>query len=162
MYMSDTSDGANGFDFLHGTWNVLNRRLTSRLTNSDEWETFEALGRCEPILNGLGNADLMRTDWFGGFEGFSLRLFDTATQKWSIYWADSNGARLFPPLVGAFVDGVGEFFGRDKEGDQDVVVRFRWSHDGPDSARWEQAFSTDEGKQWETNWIMTFTRTAEA
>jgi hypothetical protein len=28
----------------------------------------------------------------------------------------------------------------------------------PDSARFEQTFSDDEGKTWETNWVMTFKR----
>ncbi|MGA7671076.1 MAG: hypothetical protein WBW04_11695 [Nitrolancea sp.] len=157
--MYDEHPGERDFDFFHGSWNVVNERLTSRLTNSNEWERFEAEGRCESILNGLGNADSLRTNWQGGFEGYSLRLFDRESGKWSIYWADTGGARLLPPVVGEFVDGVGEFYGRDKEGDQDVLVRFRWSHDGPDSARWEQAFSTDQGDKWETNWTMTFTRT---
>jgi hypothetical protein len=30
----------------------------------------------------------------------------------------------------------------------------------PDSCRWEQAYSADGGKTWETNWIMEFTRQA--
>ncbi len=156
--MSDEQPGARDFDFLHGSWNVVNRRLRSRLTSSDDWERFNAIGECEPILNGLGNADRMRTDWSGGFEGYSLRLFDKATGKWSIYWADSSGARLLPPLVGVFVDGIGEFFGRDIEGGQEVLVRFRWRHDGANSAQWEQAFSPDEGTTWETNWTMSFAR----
>ncbi len=149
--MYDEHSDARAFDFLHGSWNVVNRRLTSRLTDSDDWEQFEASGHCEPILNGLGNFDLMRTDWLGGFEGYSLRLFDKATEKWSIYWADTNGARLLPPLVGEFVGNVGEFFGTDTDGGLDVLVRFRWEHDGPNSAHWEQAFSTDDGETWETN-----------
>jgi hypothetical protein len=33
----------------------------------------------------------------------------------------------------------------------DVAVRIT-----PDSARFEQTFSDDEGKTWETNWVMTF------
>ncbi len=157
--MSGKCSGARDFDFFLGSWNVLNERLTSRLTNNNDWERFHATSECAAILNGLGNADCLRTNRWGGFEGYSLRLFDKSTGKWSIYWADTGGARLFPPLVGEFVDGVGEFYGRDKEGDKAVLVRFRWSHAGPDSARWEQAFSTDEGEHWETNWIMTFTRT---
>ena len=28
----------------------------------------------------------------------------------------------------------------------------------PDSARWEQAFSVDRGRSWETNWYMDFRR----
>jgi hypothetical protein len=156
--MEDTHSGSADFDFLFGSWNIVNERLTSRLTNSQEWERFDATGECEPILNGLGNADRMRTDWNGGFEGYSLRLFDRATRKWSIYWADTTGARLLPPLVGTFANGVGEFYGRDQESECDVLVRFRWRHDDPGSARWEQAFSTDEGDTWETNWIMSFSR----
>ncbi len=33
-----------------------------------------------------------------------------------------------------------------------------WSDITPTLARWEQAFSPDGGKSWETNWIMEFTR----
>jgi hypothetical protein len=151
-----TRSGATDFDFLHGSWQVLNERLTSRLTGADEWERFDAIGVCEPILHGLGNADRMSTEWRGGFEGFSLRLFDQSTGHWSIYWADSSGARLLPPVVGAFENGLGEFYGRDQEQGRDVLVRFRWQDITPTSARWEQAFSIDEGKTWETNWIMRF------
>jgi len=35
-----------------------------------------------------------------------------------------------------------------------VVCRFRWTVLNPRSARWEQAFSTDGGVTWETNWTM--------
>ena len=43
-------------------------------------------------------------------------------------------------------------------GDRMVYVRFLWTNDEPDAARWEQAFSVDGGKTWETNWIMQFER----
>ena len=37
-------------------------------------------------------------------------------------------------------------------------MRFTWSGvEGP-TPRWEQAFSTDGGSTWETNWVMDFTR----
>lgn len=156
--MAENQTGAGDFDFFLGSWNVVNERLMTRQCQSNDWERFEATSDCESILNGLGNADSLHTDWHGGFEGYSLRLFDKATQQWSIYWSDTSGARLFPPVIGQFVDGVGNFYGHDQEGGRDVLVRFRWTHDGPDSARWEQAFSIDDGQTWETNWIMSFTR----
>ncbi len=37
--------------------------------------------------------------------------------------------------------------------------RFLWLYIKPNSCRWEQAFSADGGKTWETNWIMDFQRT---
>ena len=60
---------------------------------------------------------------------------------------------------GGFADGVGEFFGNDEHGAAPILVRFRWSGITANGARWEQAFSVDRGETWETNWIMTFTRT---
>jgi NIPSNAP len=39
--------------------------------------------------------------------------------------------------------------------------RFHWTNPAPDAARWEQAFSADGGRSWETNWIMEFTRAVE-
>ena len=152
-------EGARDFDFLSGSWQVRNDRLISRLTNSDEWEQFEAIGKCELVLGGLGNVDRMIGTWRGTeFEGLSLRLFSPATGQWSIYWADSSSGELLPPVVGRFVDGVGEFYGDDQHEGQPVFVRYRWSEITTKSARWEQAFSTDQGETWETNWIMTFTR----
>jgi hypothetical protein len=153
--------GARDFDFLWGHWRIEHLRLSSRLTGSTHWERFGATMQCWPILGGTGNVDNMRATWHGQeFEGASLRLFDPATGKWSIYWADTNGHQLLPPVVGAFEDGVGEFVGDDQHEGQLVRVRFRWSEITTDAARWEQAFSIDRGENWETNWIMLFSRLA--
>jgi hypothetical protein len=151
---------ARDFDFLFGSWRITNERLTSRLTDSNTWETFEAEATCRPILGGLGNIDDFRPHRADarGFEGGSLRLFNPAKAEWSIYWMDNVRCALFPPVVGQFVDGVGEFYGEEIHESIPVRVRFRWSAITAGAARWEQAFSTDCGKTWETNWIMTFTR----
>jgi hypothetical protein len=152
--------GARDFDFHHGSWHIVNERLKSRLTNSDEWERFEATGTCRAILGGMGNVEDFKPEWPGheGFEGAALRLFDPATARWSIWWMDNRSGQLQPPVVGGFADGVGEFFGDDQHEGVPVLVRFRWSDITPDTARWEQAFSTDNGATWEVNWIMTNTR----
>jgi len=160
MATVQTRTGARDFDFFHGSWRILNERLTSRLTNCDEWERFEAFGDCRPILGGLGNIDDFRPTWRGreGFEGASLRLFNPATEQWSIYWMDTIGGELLPPVMGRFSDGVGVFYGDDRHEGTPVLVRFRWSDITPNSARWEQAFSTDRGETWEINWVMTLSR----
>ena len=80
------------------------------------------------------------------------------TEEWTIYWANSSTGRLEPPVTGRFVDGRGEFSGDDTHEGMPVRVRYVWSEITPSSARWEQAFSVDEGETWETNWIMELAR----
>ena len=39
-------------------------------------------------------------------------------------------------------------------------MRFVFSEVTPNTFRFEQAFSPDEGRTWEVNWVATFTRVA--
>ena len=143
------------FDFLIGRWNVRNERLTQRLRGSTYWETFDSVAEAKFLPAGRGNVDNLE-----GL-GLTVRLFDPASGRWSIYWAAHNRGIFDPPVVGAFTDGVGVFEGDDQHEGTPVRVRFIWTHAIPGTARWEQAFSADGGATWETNWIMNFTR-AEA
>lgn len=52
----------------------------------------------------------------------------------------------------------GEFYGDDVHDGRNVRARFIWSGVSGASARWEQAFSSDGGRTWLTNWVMDFTR----
>jgi hypothetical protein len=65
---------------------------------------------------------------------------------------------LDPPVVGAFRNGVGTFSANDTLNGRPIVVRYIWSDITRTSAKWQQAFSDDGGKTWETNWIMEFHR----
>jgi hypothetical protein len=70
-----------------------------------------------------------------------------------------KGARtLLPPMTGRFIGAVGEYLGDETVDGKKVRCRFLWTRPTADSAQWKQAFSEDDGKMWETNWIMTFTR----
>ncbi len=148
------------FDFLFASWNIRNRFLKGRLQHSTEWIEFDARSDVAPLLDGFGHLDRYFAVRDGApFEGITLRLFDPATGEWSIYWADTAHARtLLPPMVGRFIGGVGEFYGDETIDGKTVRCRFLWTRPTADSARWEQAFSDDGGKTWETNWIMSFTR----
>jgi len=156
----DEPDGAGDFDFLFGRWRVHNDRLAERLVGSTQWEQFDAIAECRPILAGSGNIDEFVTDEFGStlFVGMALRLYDSRTRQWSIHWASNRKAGLEPPVVGAFVAGVGCFEGDDTHDGMPVRVRFTWSDVASEHPRWEQAFSTDGGRTWETNWRMRLTR----
>ena len=73
-------------------------------------------------------------------------------------WITSLNSVIDPPVTGTFSDGVGAFYGPDTHNGIPVLVRYLWSDITPQSCRWAQAFSTDDGKTWETNWIMDLTR----
>ncbi len=158
--MSDTAttgSTARDFDFLLGRWKVHNRRLRRRLVGSGEWEEFSAEHVARPLLDGMGTEDEFRTDHDGGMIGMSFRFFDPKALLWSIYWADSRRCgRLDPPVVGSFADGIGMFEGIDTLAGKPIRVRFVWSQIETEQPRWEQSFSADGGRTWETNWIMEF------
>jgi hypothetical protein len=154
------ANGARDFDFWMGAWNIHNRRLRKRLEGCGEWEEFAATGVTRSILGGAGNEDEFHTDHDGGFIGMSFRFYDPATGRWSIYWADNRRCILGPPVVGAFVGDTGVFFGDDTFAGRPIRVRFIWSRVTSASPRWEQAFSENGGRTWETNWIMDMTRAA--
>ncbi|XUL92306.1 hypothetical protein ACQ86D_41690 [Streptomyces galilaeus] len=145
------------FDFLHGDWEVVNRRLTDFLQPGSGWEEFAGVSRCRPFFDGAANVDEIDMPYLGS-KGLTLRLFDRETELWSLNWSSSRSGKLFPPVTGRFEGGRGEFYGDDTHDGKDVRVRFVWSGVSASGARWEQAFSVDDGASWVTNWTMDFTR----
>lgn len=159
------SDGRQDFDFLHGTWQIEHRALADRADPAcEDWEAFSGTAVALPVLDGLGNVDrIMVPEPPSGppFEGCSVRLFDTETRTWRIFWASTNRpGHLDPPVEGRFTDGVGHFDGRDELGGRPVRVRFEWKDITDTRARWEQFFSFDDGLTWKHNWTMDWSRVA--
>jgi hypothetical protein len=159
--MSEIHDGRNDFNFFVGSWKGLNRRLRERLAGSTDWEVFESRLVNHKILNGLGNFDEVSLYREASLlEGVTLRLYNPDTQEWAHYWASSAGANTLSPLTGKFDKDCGTFYAYELIQGQHIFVRFLWRVFNNDSSRWEQAFSTDAGQSWETNWICDFTREA--
>lgn len=154
------SSMSGDFDFFVGQWSVHNRRLRKRLAGATDWEEFPGASRSVRAFDGAANFDEIAFPTLGR-SGLTLRTFDPARREWSLYWVSSVDGRLCPPVVGRFVDGRGEFHGDDHDDGRPVRVRFIWSGITPTAAHWEQAFSIDDGKTWETNWTMDFTRVPE-
>jgi hypothetical protein len=152
-------DPQKDFDFLIGTWNVHNRKLRERLKGSTAWDEFEATNVVRPVWGGLANMDEYQgAGPMGEIQGMTLRLFDPKNKQWRLYWANRAQGRLDVPVVGEFKDGRGEFYDQEEYEGRSIYVRYVWSNISENSCRWEQAFSADGGKTWETNWIMDFTR----
>jgi hypothetical protein len=151
--------GVSDFDFLVGSWRVHHRRLKERLAGNHDWIEFEGTCAMQKILGGAGNMDDNVLDFPGGaYRAVTLRTYDPAKGQWSIWWFDSRTpSHLDPPVVGGFKNGVGTFYAEDTFKGKPIRVRFLWTNLAT-KPHWEQAFSDDGGKTWETNWIMEFVR----
>lgn len=154
------TDHAHDFDFLVGKWKVHHWRLKERLAGNHEWVEFDGTSRFWKTLDGRGNSDDNFIDLPGGaYYGMSIRDYDPKTETWAIWWLDArNPHKIEPPVIGNFENGVGTFLGDDIFNGKPIKVRFIWSRITRNSAHWEQAFSPDGGKTWETNWRNDFTR----
>jgi hypothetical protein len=152
--------GERGFDFLLGRWRVRHRKLRARLAGADDWFEFDGILEVLPVLGGLGNIDRnVLDDPSGRYLATSLRLFDGRSGEWSIRWIDARFPGIDPPVTGRFEGRVGRFYGDGEHQGRPIRVRFTYQDISFDQARWDQAFSADGGRSWETNWIMNFTRT---
>lgn len=155
--------GAGDFDFFIGHWRVHHRRLNERLAACADWTEFEGSCETRKILGGLGNMDDNFLELPGdAYRAVTLRTYNPDTGQWSIWWLDGRSpGTLDVPVVGRFENGVGTFYTDDQFKGRPIRIRFRWSMPAKDSPRWEQAFTADGGANWETNWIMNFTRVVE-
>jgi len=158
--MKDEMGGRHDFDFLFGRWKVDSRRLARRLEGCTEWQEIRAKNETRQVLDGVGNVDTFTATFPNGklIEGMTLRFFDPKTKLWSIYWVDNWSCELQPPVIGRFNRDRGEFYGDDTFKGKPIRVRFIWVKKSRNSAHWEQAFSEDNEKTWETNWEWEITR----
>jgi hypothetical protein len=148
------------FDFLFGRWTIRNRVLRDPLRRADEWCEFTASFECRS-LGRLGNIGHFRSSYPAeSLEGASLRLYMPATDEWTLRWADTpRPGAIQPPLVGRFQGACGAFYGNAFYEVRPIRVRVVWTR-GP-HPHFEQAFSTDRGANWITNWHMSLTAAAD-
>jgi hypothetical protein len=152
-------DGQHDFDFEIGTWRTQLSRLERPLTGSTTWVKYEGTTVVRKVWNGRANlVELVADGPAGHFEGLSLRLYNPQSRQWSLNFAGGNSGAMSPPVIGAFKNGRGEFYGQETLNGRAIFVRFVISEMTADFCRFEQAFSDDGGKTWEVNWIATDTR----
>lgn len=141
------------FDFLSGEWRIKNRQRKNGV-----WESFEGEATVFGILAGRASIEELRISQ-RNFSGMGLRLLDAEKKLWADHWVNSKSGVLTPPPAwGSFVQGVGTWDSEDQDGDTPIIVRGVWDRITPRSRRWYQAVSRDQGKSWEENWLMDWTR----
>ena len=157
---SELRDGQHDFDFIFGRWKV---HLKRKVAGTDRWTDSDGYGIYRKVWGGRANLNEFFTESSSGHvEGLTLRTYNPATRRWSLYWANSRDGILSSAQVGQFNHGQGEFYEQDNSDGKGVLVRYLWSGITPTSAHFEQAFSEDGGKSWDVNWISDMTRTGDA
>ena len=147
------------FDEFAGAWKFANKRLDKRGVGSHTFDEFPAYSCTTTYLGGIANVDEV-TFPTKGWGGLTVRTFDIAKHRWSIYWVNTRTGVMFPPVVGGFTGAIGEFYGDDDDDGKPVKVRFRWTKHDRDHLTWEQSFSYDGGTTWEMNWTNDLERDA--
>ncbi|WP_394835789.1 hypothetical protein LVJ94_02525 [Pendulispora rubella] len=145
------------FDFLDGNWTVTRRRLKVRGVGSRDWEEYVGTTKTTQYLGGMVSVEESVSPSKGS-AGVTLNVFNPEKRQWSIYEINGKAGKLEPPNVGGFTGTRGEFYGDDEDNGRPIKVRYIWLKLSPDSARWEQSFSYDNGHTWETNRTSAFTR----
>lgn len=154
------ADSAGDFDFFLGKWQVKHRRLKERLVGSKEWEEYAGTTHCQAILGGIANFNDSVVHRSGAtYRSLGLRAFDAKTNAWTDWSLDGrNPTQVTVDGVGRFVNGIGTFFADDTFAGKPIRVRGIFTPLTARSTQWEQAFSPDAGRTWETNYVMRYTR----
>jgi hypothetical protein len=152
-------DGQHDFDFEDGTWKIHLKKLDHPLTGSNTWVEFDGTSTTQRLWDGAAHLEQFETVGSAGHvEGLTYRLYRPESHQWYIYWVNRKDGVLGEPTIGEFRNGVGTFVDQELYNGKMILVRFIWSEITPNSAHFEQAFSTDAGKTWEVNWITDQTR----
>ncbi|TDP61607.1 hypothetical protein [Roseateles toxinivorans] len=152
--IAPTPTGKPGdFDFLSGHWKIKNRRL-----KDGAWDEFDSEASVHAILGGVISVEELRIP-ARNFSGMGLRMLDVERKLWADYWVNGKSGVLAPPPAwGSFVDGRGTWDSDETDADKPIIVRGVWDQITPTSCRWFQAVSRDDGKTWQENWVMHWTR----
>jgi hypothetical protein len=152
-----TQDGRHDFDWDIGTWKTHQRRLVHPLTGSTTWVDYTGTDVVRKIWDGANVAHIQADGTGGHLELFALRLYNPETRKWSIHFTNPASGTLSPAVVGAFKNGRADFIDQESYDGKTILVRFSVFDIKRESCHFEQAFSADGGKTWETNFIVAET-----
>ena len=139
------------FDFWIGTWDL-------------EWEAPDGTvetgtNHIEKILGGNVIKENFRaeTGRFEGYEGKSFSVYQTRTKTWRQTWVDSQSGYI--DLEGQFEGNKRIFITEDTGPDGNPVLKRMMFYDiTSDSLTWDWELSVDDGKTWELQWRIHYTR----
>jgi hypothetical protein len=156
---AESADVTHDFDFNFGVWKTHIARLEHPLSGSHHWADYDGTSIVSKVWDGRASLfELEASGSAGHIEGVGLRLYNPKSHQWSLNWANSTDGVVTKPMIGEFANGQSQFFDQEEFQGKSILSRNGFSAIKPESSHFEQAFSDDGGKNWEVNWIMTFTR----
>lgn len=155
-------DGQHDFDFDFGTWKTHSSRLLHPLSGSKDWVDMDGLTVVKKVWNGRANLAEYKADGPASHvELMALRYYNPEARQWGVAFATPSGGTLSLPCIGEFRNGRGDFYDQEEFNGRYILVRFSIWRISENTAQSEQAFSDDDGRTWEVNWINKYTRASD-
>ncbi|MGC2656746.1 MAG: hypothetical protein WA324_02140 [Bryobacteraceae bacterium] len=152
-------EGQHDFDFELGTWKTHLKVLRHPPKGAPTWVEYEGTSVVHSIWEGRANMVELKVDGPSGhLEAINLHLYNPTAHQWSLNFANATQGTMSVPTVGEFKNGRGEFYDQEAVNGRMILVRNVWSEITANRCHFEQAFSDDGGRTWETNWIADDTR----
>lgn len=152
--------GEHDFDFDVGVWNAHIRRRLHPLSDSSEVIDLKAVITVRKVWDGRAALEEIEADGPSGhWEAMSLLLYNPKARQWTQNYF--NSATIDPdnhPLTGSFAHGRGELYATDTLNGRPILVRGVYSDITPNSHRYEESYSGDGGRTWETAFTSELTR----
>ena len=147
-------DGRHDFDWDYGTWKTHQKRRLHPLTGSTTWVEYSGTDVVRKIWDGANSGTIEADGPAGHLEIFSVRLYNPDSHQWSVDFTNSATGAFSQPLFGEFKDGRADLYDQEPYNGRMIMVRFSVFDITATTCHFEQAFSDDGGKTWETNFIV--------
>ena len=157
---TELRDGSHDFDFELGKWKLKLKKLEHPLSGKQTWLELAGASTTRPLWDGKAQVEELEIDspTAGHIEGMTVRLYSPTSHQWSLNWANAKTGRFDVPTVGEFKGNRGEFYDQEIFEGRTILVRYIWSNITKTSAHFEQSFSDDGGKTWESNFVADLQR----
>jgi hypothetical protein len=153
-------EGQHDFDPLAGTWKAHTKYRVHPLAGSDTWIESAGTEIFDKIWDGA-TLELSEDASANGPVGLMLYTCNPQSHQWYVYFASRKDGKLGLPNVGEFRNGRGEFFVQDTLNGKWLLNRYVWTQIGSSSPHFEESWSSDGGRTWETVRIVDLARASD-
>jgi hypothetical protein len=153
-------DGQHDFDPLAGTWKAHTKYRAHPFAGSDTWIESDGSEIFQKLWDGA-MLELSEGPSANGPVGLMLYTYNPQGHQWYVYFASSKDGKVGLPNVGEFRNGRGEFFVQDTLNGKSLLNRYVWSQITSSSPHFEESWSSDGGRTWESVRIVDLARVSD-